>query len=539
VASARPVPIREERSLATDERLDGASERAAIAEEASTRHAFHRRTFLRGLGAAGALPLTGLASSPAGALPLTGLASLPAAAHAGRGRVVVLGAGLAGLGAAYNLVKRGYEVTVLEAQDRPGGRVQTARDDFRNGGHAELGAVRIFDTHEHTLKYVDEFGLELAPYDTGTRAFFMRGKRFLPPPAGEPWPLPGLRPSEQPDPAARFPQYVLSAILKLGDVSDPGWPGSVPSARELDRTTIDGYMAAQGASETWRDWFYAQNGRVARVNAAAGFAVESQPAGDRVSSIRGGNDRLPYAFAAALGNRVKYRSEVVRITQDSRGVTIGFKDRGGRRHELRADRCVCALPFAPLRRVQLDAGFSRDKMAAIGRLKYMAAARCHFQTRGRFWQHDPLGRLGGLDLVGTDTMAGRVWNTSSQQADPSTGMLHAYMFDTEALEFASHGHRRVAVMRRLFRTLVPGIDGQVTGITHKAWQEDPWAGGGWGSPRPGELVWMRPAMRRPEGRVHFAGEHTATLWPAWMNGALESGERAAEEILQADRSARS
>jgi monoamine oxidase len=98
----------------------------------------------------------------------------------------------------------------------------------------------------------------------------------------------------------------------------------------------------------------------------------------------------------------------------SHGVTVGFRDHSGL-HQLRADRCVCALPFAPLHQVRLDAGFSHDKLA---------------------------------------------------------------------------------------------------------WQEDPWAVDGWGSPQPGDLHWIRPAMRRPERRVHFAGEHTATLWPAWMNGAL-------------------
>jgi flavin-dependent amine oxidoreductase len=78
-------------------------------------------------------------------------------------------------------------------------------------------------------------------------------------------------------------------------------------------------------------------------------------------------------------------------------------------HQLRADRCVCALPFAPPRRVKMA---TPQKMAAIHKLRYMAAARCYFQTRSRFWEHDPLG---GLNFGGTDTIAGRVWNTSSQQ----------------------------------------------------------------------------------------------------------------------------
>jgi monoamine oxidase len=480
-----------------------------------------RRAFLRYLAAAGAAAAAAPAYSPA--------------ANRGGGggnRVVVLGAGLAGLGAAYNLMQHGYEVTVLEAQTRPGGRVQTVREGFHRGGHAELGAIRIPESHEHTLRYVREFGLELIPYDTGTRAFYLQGKRFLAPAAGTPWPLEGFAPGEQPDPAARLPQYLLSGFDQLGDVFDPGWPAAFPSALELDGTTLSGYMRAQGASDTWLDWLFAQEGRIGRTNAAAGFAVESVSTGAVLGSIKGGNDRLPYAFASALGRRVKYSSPVVRIAQDRRGVTVGYVDRTGR-HEISADRCVCALPFAPLRRVSIATPFSDQKMAAIQQLQYMAAARCHFQTRTRFWQDDPLGPLGGLNLVGTDTMAGRVWNTSSQQADPVLGMVHAYMFDTEALEFASHGHRRVPAMRKLFHRLLPGIRGQIVGVAHKAWQEDPWAGGGWGWTQPGELRWMFPAMRRPEGRVHFAGEHTS-LWIAYMNGALESAERVVQEILQAD-----
>jgi monoamine oxidase len=180
-----------------------------------------RRRFLQTLAAVSAAPL---------ATSFTNAPEARADDHGGgRGRrVVVLGAGLAGLGAAYNLMRHGYDVTVLEAQDRPGGRVQTVRDGFRRGGHAELGAIRIFDSHEYTLRYVREFGLELTPYDTGARAFHIQSRRFLPPSAGQPWPLDGFAAGEQPDPAVRFGDYLGSGFAKLGDIFDPGWPGAFP-----------------------------------------------------------------------------------------------------------------------------------------------------------------------------------------------------------------------------------------------------------------------------------------------------------------------
>lgn len=95
-------------------------------------------------------------------LAMTGLAATACDAPdpgRGNGRRVVLGAGLAGLCAAYNLMRSGFDVVVLEAQNRPGGRVQTIREPFVNGGYAEAGAVRIPDVHLHTHKYIAELGL--------------------------------------------------------------------------------------------------------------------------------------------------------------------------------------------------------------------------------------------------------------------------------------------------------------------------------------------------------------------------------------------
>ena len=483
-----------------------------------------RRAFLQKLAAVGA------------AFPLASLANAPAAAGTHKKRIVILGAGLAGLASAYNLMKRGYDVKVLEAQDRPGGRVYTQRDGLRRGGHAEMGAVRIFEVHEYTHKYVKEFGLPLRSYDTGTRAFYVQGKRFLAPPAGQPWPI-TLGAGEQPDPNAKLPDYLLSGFGKIGDIFDPAWPKKFPSTAELDATTFTGYLKGNGASDTWREWFRAENGNIGAINALAGFAMESIANGEQLRSIDGGNDKLPYAFAKAIGQRVKYRSVVKRIAQDAHGVTVSYEDRHGHRHELRADRMIVAMPFAPLRRVNIATPFSANKMAAIEKLKYYPAARVYFQTRKPFWRSDPLGRLGGLQIVGTDTFAGRIWDTTSQQADPHYGMVQSYMLGQDAVDFAAYGHRRVDAMRKLFRKALPGMDDQLVGVATHTWQEDKWAGGVTGWVQPGELTWMWPAMRKVEGRVHFAGEHTS-LWIAWMNGALESAERVVTEVLAADSKGR-
>jgi monoamine oxidase len=346
-----------------------------------------RRTFLEFLTA-----VTAAHAAPDAAASENLLQRSVAAGRGGR-RVAVLGAGLAGLAAAYNLVKHGYDVVVLEAQHRPGGRVLTLRDGFEDNGYAEMGAIRIFDTHTYTRKYVAEFKLPLVPImDVGRRGYYMQGRRFLEPVAGAPWPLDGFHASEVPDPAARFPEYVESGFKKVGDMFDPSWPERFDTALSLDPFTLGEYIAAQGASETWRRWFFAREGNINRMNALAAFTVESLSEHKAVAAIRGGNDMLPKAFAAALGDRVKYGSPVVRLTQRPDGVSIGFLNQT-QLHEIEADRCVCALPFAPLRSVMIPNPFSAPKMAAIHRLNYMAAARCYFQTASQFWTRDPLGEL--------------------------------------------------------------------------------------------------------------------------------------------------
>jgi monoamine oxidase len=452
-------------------------------------------------------------------------------------RVVVLGGGLAGLAAAYRLMSEHHEVILLEGQDRVGGRVLTVRDGFESGGHTEMGATRIFSTHAATLRYVELFKLgPLVPYDSGNGAFFIRGSRFSAPPAGQPWPIADMSKTERANPYAFLATYLGPGFEMLGDVDAAGWPNDQPSALELDKLTVEQFLKGQGASQGWIDWFCALEGNVRRLNAFAGLATERLLAGfggEPPTSIPGGNDRLPKAFAAALGTRIKLRCKVVRLEQSASEVTVTYLDNQGRQNEVRADRCVCALPFSTLRKVVIATPFAADKMRAIESLRYMLVARCCFQTRTRFWTADPLGPLGGLSLVGSDTFAGRIWNTSSQQADPDMGMIQSYMFDVDASAYASLPDRVEAMRQHIHRKLLPGLtQDQVVAAAEKVWQDDPWVEGGWAWSGRQEMAGLFQARGRAEGRVHFAGEHTSPLI-GWMTTAIESGERAADEIIAA------
>jgi monoamine oxidase len=473
-------------------------------------------------------------------LKLVSLASSVAAlGHAPRfsgKRVVVLGAGLAGLAAAWNLLRQGYDVLVLEAQSRPGGRVRTVRAPFRQGGYAEAGAVRIPSQHEWTLKYIRSMGLEskLVPYDQdiGAHLWYLQGKRFITP-AGD-WPLQGLTTQEKADPFAMLGTYLGPALAAVGDPMASGFPS--PAALELDAYRVDEYLRHAGASESWIHILFASEGNAPRMNTLALAMVEAALLGSapgQTFGLLGGNDQLPRALAATLEGRVKYNSPVLRLAHGDDGVRVTFRDRNGHQEQMQADWCICTLPFPVLREIEIAPAFSETKMAAIQQYQLMPIARQYFQTRTQFWRDDPLGRLGGLNMVGTDSVVERVWNTSHLQPDPTMGMLQSYMIDDHAMAFASlDPHQRATKWRRAISRFLPGLREQEVVATYsKVWQDDPWQRGGFAFMQPNQFEWLWPAARRAERRVHFAGEHTS-VWFGWQNGALESAERVVQEIAQ-------
>ncbi|HMV48161.1 MAG TPA: FAD-dependent oxidoreductase, partial [Blastocatellia bacterium] len=169
--------------------------------------------------------------------------------QSGSKKVIVLGAGLAGMVAAYELIQAGHDVTVLEARTRSGGRVWTLRDDYPEGIYAEAGATNVFDNHAWTMKYLKLLGVALEPMESssGAALYHLRGKRVLLK-QGNPvdWPL-ELRADEKGRSRAElWSKYVAPVLRELGDLESVGWPPA--SLNRFDRISFTEFLRQQGAS---------------------------------------------------------------------------------------------------------------------------------------------------------------------------------------------------------------------------------------------------------------------------------------------------
>ena len=484
-----------------------------------------RREFLRrtSLAAAGALVApTSLASVAVGRLERRGAAA----------RVLVLGAGPAGLAAAYELVRAGHDVKVLEARTRPGGRVYTMREPFSDGLYAEAGAMFFPDTHSYTLAYAKEFGLQLDPFRSPSewQLAYMRGRRVKYK-SGQPvaWPY-KLTPEEAKVGRWRLSRkYRPSSIFgELGDPSAPGW--TVP--KKYDSVSYVELLKQHGASDEavalmTHGWSALWGEGFETVSALAVLRDSwHQLNSQERFRIRGGNDLLPKALAARLAERIHYGAEAVRIERDERGVRV-FARRAAEVERHEADFLVCALPFSVLRRVEVSPPFSEGKRRAVRELPYFSAARVSLQTRRRFWEDEGLSGSAGTDLA-----IGEVFDMTSNQQGPR-GILQAYAGGREARRIQSMNEAdRLRFVREGMEKVFPGTAKNFEGGASKCWDEDPHARGASSWYRPGQMTELWPHVATPEGRVHFAGDHTSA-WIRWTNGAFQSGQRAAKEINDA------
>lgn len=441
-------------------------------------------------------------------------------------RVVIVGAGLAGLTAAYELTQAGHDVTILEAQGRPGGRVRTLRDPLADGLFAELGAARIPDNHEWTMKYVTLFGLTLTPFypTTGRSATFLRNIRGEAEAGGEP-DLRQFHLNLTPD------ELALGVDGLIGKALGPSlhlaeersiWPPE--SLVPLDQMTVKEFLKAQGVSADAFDALGFQP--FVRTSALEAITlISSGHSGKQINKIAGGNDQLPKAFATRLANKIVYGAPVRRIEQKASGIVATYTQNGETR-QIEGDKLICTIPFPVLRRVEIVPRLSTQKTRAVNEMVYGSLSRVTFQVKERYW----LGE--GLNGFASTDMPGEIWS-SAHDRPGSRGILQLYLQGPSS-ELASKmsEDERIRYAIEQIERVFPGLRKHVEYSSSQCWDNDPWAGGATRLMNAGQVTAFHTEAGRPEGHIHFAGEHTSS-WFAWMNGAIESGSRAANEVSRA------
>ena len=453
----------------------------------------------------------------------------PARAQPAR-RVIVVGAGLAGLCAAYELLAAGTEVVVFEARTRPGGRVHTLREPFADDLVAEAGAMSIASSHPTALHYARLFELPLVAFSPPSGAFVvhLRGRRLvIGPGAPPPWPV-DLTDEERRLGRRGMHQKYWGRELELAAGADlPGWP---PAAlRPADEVTLGDLWRRNGASEgavtVLRLGFLDLLGDgVDSYSALDGLRERAERLpGDEHFRIDGGNDRLPRAFASRLRAQIHYGAAVVRIGHGTDGVRVGVRDASGV-HEVAADRVVCAIPFSVLRDVAVTPAFSAEKGRAVRELPNTSVTRVYLQFRTRFWE--AAGLAGGAS---TDLPIMDLHHMTDGQPGPR-GILEAYAAGPQARHLATMSpSERLDFVLDQASQVFPGLRSEFEGGTAVCWDDEPWSKGAYAWFKPGQMTALGPHLARPEGRVHFAGDHTSSR-PGWMEGALVSGQRVAAEI---------
>ncbi len=471
-----------------------------------------RREALKGLGAATVAPAIGW----------------PRALRATtQSDVVVIGAGLSGLYAASLLAEEGARVTVLEARDRLGGRLESFYD---LPGAPEAGGDSILGGYARVQATARRLGLRLIDHASKrglSRPEIALNGGIIPRAA---WPdhslnlLPAGSKSEFP--GRRFFERVVTAHNPLASHDD--W--LLPESRALDESVYE-FLKSVG----WSDGTISQNyeTNIGRGTSAHDCSVLTwyfrvawnevqRQLGTLFAKVEGGNQRLPEAMAAALPGDVLLERRVIGVAQDKAGVEVLTDD--GERHL--AQRVICALPVAPLRWVGFDPVLPPVLARATKVLPSMMITKTVLHAENNFWEDD------GLDpAMWTDTPLGEVRALRQSADSPEvTGLVaRARGFTAQRLDRLGEIAARELVVSE-YERLRPAARGKLKAVGYKSWTMDPYAGGAWTEWRPGQLHAYLPAFSEPFRRVRFCGEHSAAS-NRGMEAAMESAERAAVGVL--------
>jgi monoamine oxidase len=437
--------------------------------------------------------------------------------------VVVVGAGLAGLSAARALVAAGAATAVLEARERVGGRTLSRA---AGRGVFDLGAQYVGAHQARLRRLARELGVETTPTPhTGRKWLELAGRRSSY--AGG---IPGLPPL-----ALLQLQLLIRRLDRATREVPPATPWTAPDAHAWDAHTCESWWGrfTFGRSlramlrQTTRMTFGAEADErsflsfLHYLSAAGGLLhMTSIEGGSQQDHFVGGSQQLSQRLAQSLGERVVLRAPVRRITQDGAGAIV-HTDRG----EWRARCVVVAIPPLLAGRIAYEPDVPPARSALTQRFPMGAAIKCIALYERRFWRE----RGFSGEAISDRGAVGFVLDASHGESQPA---LVGFIEGDPARAWSGRPpeERRRAVLRDLAELFGPEA-GQPSDYLDQDWIAEPWTGGcSAGFTTPGALARFGPALREPVGRIHWAGSETAREWFGYMEGALESGERAAQEV---------
>jgi len=437
----------------------------------------------------------------------------------------IVGAGLSGLAAARALVAAGRSVVVLEARDRVGGRVLNA--DIGDGKVVEAGGQWVGPTQHRVMALVRELGLETFPtygegdnlLDDGGRLRRYRG------------PIPRINPVVIADIAQA--QARLDRMARRVPLDEP-W--RAPRARAWDQQTAWTWLARNVRTRLARDLLQiaieavwaAHPGDLSLlhllfyVHSGGGLdTLISTEGGAQQDRIVGGSQRIALGMAAELGEeRIRLETPVRAIAQDAHGVTVG---------DVRARHAIVALPPTLAGRIVYDPPLPGLRDGLTQRVPQGSVIKCHAIYDEPFWRRE------GLSGQATSP-AGPVKVTfDNSPPDGTPGVLMGFLEGDQARDLGTlPPDRRRAEVLACFARLFGRRAAEPVAYLEQDWSQEPYTRGCYaGFFPPG--VWTRYGrmLRAPQGRIHWAGTETATVWNGYFDGALTAGERAAGEVAGA------